>query len=163
MAQRISADLERRLEQAERELSEALERQAATDEVLQVIADSPGDSVPVFNSILANARRICAAKFAHLLLYDGSLFHAAAMEGASAAFFEFWQRGPYALDPETGPRRAVATKQVVHVPDLQQTERFRKPNPQVAALADLAGAAHAAQRHHRAHRHDGRQRGAFRH
>src|SRR5205823_5708832 len=87
-----------------------------------------------------NARRICAATFAHLLLYDGRLFHAAAMEGASAAFFEFWQRGPHALDPETGPRRAVATKQVVHVPDLQQTERFRKPDPQLAALADLAGA-----------------------
>jgi GAF domain-containing protein len=122
------------------ELRESLQRQTATSEVLQVISSSPGDSGPVFNSILANARRICAAKFAHLLLYDGRLFHAAAMEGASAAFFEFWQRGPHALDPETAPRRAVATKQVVHVPDLQQTERFRKPDPQLAALADLAGA-----------------------
>ena len=122
------------------ELRESLQRQTATSEVLQVISSSPGDLGPVFNSILANARRICAAKFAHLLLYDGRLFHAAAMEGASAAFFEFWQRGPHALDPETAPRRAVATKQVVHVPDLQQTERFRKPDPQLAALADLAGA-----------------------
>src|SRR5262249_31867400 len=56
------------------------------------------------------------------------------------AFVEFWQRGPHALDPETGPRQAVETKQIVHVPDLQQTERYRKPNPQLAALADLAGA-----------------------
>ena len=95
---------------------------------------------PVFNSILANARRICEANFAHLLLYDGKVFRAAALEGASPAFVEFWQRGPHALDPETGPRRAVATKQIVHVPDLQQTERYKKPNPQVAALADLAGA-----------------------
>src|SRR5262249_7767497 len=99
------------------ELRESLQQQTATADVLQVISSSPGDSGPVFNSILANARRICEAKFAHLLLYDGRLFHAAAMEGASAAFFEFWQRGPHALDPETGPRRAVATKQVVHVPD----------------------------------------------
>src|SRR5262249_41502192 len=122
------------------DLGEALERQTATSEVLQVISRSPGDLEPAFNSILANARRICAAKFAHLLLYDGKLFHAAAFEGASAAFIEFWQRGPHALDPETSPRRAVATRQVVHVPDVQQTERFRKPNPQLAALADLAGA-----------------------
>src|SRR5436190_8638188 len=122
------------------DLGEALERQTATSEVLQVISRSPGDLEPAFNSILAHARRICAAKFAHLLLYDGKLFHAAAFEGASAAFIEFWQRGPHALDPETSPRRAVATRQVVHVPDMQQTERFRKPNPQSAALADLAGA-----------------------
>jgi signal transduction histidine kinase len=123
-----------------RELSDMLEQQTATSEVLQVISRSPGDLEPVFNSILANARRICVAKFAHLLLYDGKLFHAGAFEGASAAFLEFWRRGPHALDPETSPRRAIATKQVVHVPDMQQTERFRKPNPQLAELADLAGA-----------------------
>jgi transcriptional regulator with GAF, ATPase, and Fis domain len=122
------------------DLSESLEQQTATSEILQVISTWPGELAPVFASILANARRICEAKFAHLLLYDGKLFHAAAMEGASAAFVEFWQRGPHALDPETGPRRAVATKQVVHVPDMQQTERFKKPDPQLAALADLAGA-----------------------
>src|SRR5262249_34301180 len=123
-----------------REVTEALKQQTATAEVLGIISSSPGDLDPVFNSILANARRICAAKFAHLLLYDGKLFHAAALQGASAAFREFWRRGPYALDLETGPRRAVATKQVVHVPDLQQTERYRKGNPQLSALADLAGA-----------------------
>jgi hypothetical protein len=122
------------------ELRESLQRQTATSEVLQVISSSPGDLEPVFKSILANARQICTAKFAHLLLYDGKLFHAAALEGASAAFSEFWRHGPHALDPETSPRRAVATKQVIHVPDMQQTERFRKPNPQLAALADLAGA-----------------------
>jgi hypothetical protein len=109
------------------ELRESLQQQTATSEVLGVISSSPGDLGPVFNSILANARRICSAKFAHLLLYDGKLFHAAAMEGASAEFVKFWQRGPHALDPETGPRQAVATKKVVHIPDLQQTERFRNP------------------------------------
>ena len=122
------------------ELRESLQQQTATSEVLQVISSSPGDLTPVFDSILANARRICEAKFAHLLLYDGKVFRAAAFEGASPAFVEFWQRGPHALDPETGPRRAVTTKQIVHVPDLQQTKRYKRPNPQVAALADLAGA-----------------------
>ena len=64
-----------------RDVTEALEQQTATSEVLQVISSFPGDLDPVFNSILANARRICAAKFAHLLRYDGKLFHAAAFEG----------------------------------------------------------------------------------
>jgi signal transduction histidine kinase len=122
------------------ELRESLQQQTATSEVLQVISSSPGDLEPVFKSILANARHICMAKFAHLLLYDGKLFHAAAFEGASAAFIEFWRHGPHALNPETSLRRAVATKEVIHVPDMWQTERFRKPNPQLAALADLAGA-----------------------
>src|SRR5262249_19322025 len=121
-------------------LPESLQQQPASSEVLQVISVSPGDLTAVFQSILANAKRICEAKFAHLLLYDGDVFRAAAFEGASPAFVEFWQRGPHALDPETGPRQAVETKQIVHVPDLQQTERYRKPNPQLAALADLAGA-----------------------
>src|SRR5262249_17334864 len=91
------------------------------------------------NSILANAKRICEAKFAHLLLYDGDVFRAAAFEGASPAFVEFWQRGPHALDPETGPRRAVETKQIVHVPDLQQTDAYRKPHPQLGGRGRSGG------------------------
>src|SRR5262245_26398187 len=86
------------------ELRESLQQQTATSEVLQVISTSPGELAPVFNSILANARRICEAKFAHLLLYDGKVFSAAAMENAPAAFAEFWERGPHALHPQTGPR-----------------------------------------------------------
>jgi GAF domain-containing protein len=122
------------------ELRESLQQQTATSEVLQVISSSPGELVPVFNSILANAKRICEAKFAHLLLYDGKVFRAAALEGASPAFAEFWKRGPHALGPQTGPRQAVATKQVVHIPDLQQTARYKSGDPQSAGMADLAGA-----------------------
>jgi two-component system, NtrC family, sensor kinase len=122
------------------ELRESLQQQTATSEVLQVISSSPGELAPVFKSILANAKRICEAKFAHLLLYDGRVFRAAAMEDAPAAFAEFWKRGPHALHPQTGPRQAVATKQVVHIPDIQQTARYKSGDPQFAAMADLAGA-----------------------
>src|ERR1700742_2606087 len=72
-----------------RELKEAREQQAATSEVLKVIASSPGDLAPVFDTILANARRICDARFAHLLLYDGYLFRAVTMQHIPAAFAEF--------------------------------------------------------------------------
>ena len=123
------------------ELRVSLEQQTATSEVLEVISTSPGDLTPVFNSILKNATRICEAKFSHLLLYDGEVFRAAAFEGTPAEFIKFWERGPRTLDPRTAPRQAVTTKKIVHVPDMRQTERYKKgDDPQLAALADLAGA-----------------------
>ncbi len=128
------------LRQRTDDLTESLEQQTATSEVLQVISSSPGELEPVFNAILANARRICEAKFAHLMLYDGELFHPSAMEGAPPAFVtEFW-RGPQALSAATGPGRAVATKQVVHIPDMQETEAYKKRDPQFVAMTELTGA-----------------------
>src|SRR5262249_4533978 len=58
-------------QQRTRELSEALERQTATSEVLQVISSSAGTLEPVFETILANATRICEAAFGSMLLVEG--------------------------------------------------------------------------------------------
>ena len=76
------------------ELSESLEQQTATSEVLQVISSSPGELEPVFQAMLENATRICDAKFGNLLLYEGNAFRVAAMHGAPLAWAELRRRDP---------------------------------------------------------------------
>jgi two-component system, NtrC family, sensor kinase len=110
MAQESTTDLERRLAQAQRELSEALERQAATDEVLRVISSSPGELGPVFEAMLANAVRICEASFGNLLLYEGDEFRLVALHNAPPAFAERRRREPVIRPhPETGLGRVART------------------------------------------------------
>src|SRR4030081_3175421 len=57
-----------------RELTESLEQQTATSEVLEVISASAGELDPVFQKLLENATRICGANFGTMTLYDGDSF-----------------------------------------------------------------------------------------
>src|SRR5207245_5310731 len=77
-----------------RELSEALEQQTATSEVLSVISSSPGELEPVFRAMLENATRICEANCGNLFLREQDSFRAVARHGAPAAYAEFRQREP---------------------------------------------------------------------
>src|SRR3974390_3233534 len=79
-------------QQRTRELSEALEQQTATSEVLKVISSSSGELQPVFNAMLANATRVCEAKFGDLWLYDGETFRIAATYGAPPAYADLRRR-----------------------------------------------------------------------
>ena len=87
-----------------RERDEALERLAATSEVLQVISLSTGEIRSVFEAILENAMRICEAKFGHLSLYDGESFHATHLHGVPPSYRKFWERhGADTSKPEYRP------------------------------------------------------------
>jgi GAF domain-containing protein len=88
-----------------RELEEALERQTATSEVLQMISSSPEELEPVFQTMLAKATRLCEASFGILFRYDENVFRAIALQAVAPAFAEFLQRNPARPDP----RIAVGT------------------------------------------------------
>src|SRR2546430_17568444 len=101
-----------------RELSEALEQQTATSEVLRVISSSPGELKSVFEAMLENAVRICEAKFGVLYRYDGKLFHPEALVGAPQALVEFHQkRGAFQAVPGTPLHQLWQTRNVVHTAD----------------------------------------------
>src|SRR5262249_4391106 len=73
------------------ELRESLQQQTATSEVLSVISGSPAELKPVFQAVLANATRLCEAKFGALLLCEADAFRVVALHNAPAAFEEFVQ------------------------------------------------------------------------
>jgi two-component system, NtrC family, sensor kinase len=101
-----------------RELSESLEQQTATSEVLRVISSSPGELEPVFQAMLENAVRICEASFGILFRYDGEVFNTGALVGVPRAYAEFLQSGPHRFENTPGGR-AARTRQLVHVEDLR--------------------------------------------
>jgi GAF domain-containing protein len=123
------------------ETEEALERQAATSEVLKVISSSPGDMKPVFEAILSNALRICEAKFGHLLLYNGESFLATHLHDVPEAYREYWeQHGPIHPSPNTGLGRLLRTKQVAHIPDLKADSAYAEREPLRVVTVEQAGA-----------------------
>ena len=123
-----------------RELSEALEQQTATSEVLQVISSSPGNLEPVFEALLANAQRLCGAKFGTLLLREGDAFRTMAMHGATSEYTEARQRTPL-IQPagDTGLGRVLKAKKVVQIADIQEVPGYAA-NPVQAPIVQLAGA-----------------------
>jgi GAF domain-containing protein len=122
-----------------RELSDALEQQTATSEVLQVISSSPGELEPVFQAILENATQICQAKFGGLYLCDGDAFRAAAFHNAPPAFVEQRTRGLIRPGPNTALGAAARTKQVVHLADARAGSAYFERDPHVTAAVELAG------------------------
>jgi signal transduction histidine kinase/DNA-binding response OmpR family regulator len=138
------AGLEKKVEQRTHELSESLEQQTATSEVLRVISSSPGDLKPVFETMLANATRLCEAKFGNLFLREGDNFRMAALCGAPPAFVEWWgEREPvvHINDfPDMPLTRVAKTEQVQYVSDYTTEPAYLNRNPPAVALVELAGA-----------------------
>jgi GAF domain-containing protein len=129
--------LEQKVEARTRELSESLEQQTATADVLQVISSSPGDLQPVFKSMLNNALRICEAKFGQLLLFDGKGFLPAELHNSPAEYGELFKDGPLIPGPRTALGRVIASKEVAHVADVLAGSTYAEGDPLRIATVDI--------------------------
>ena len=126
------------LRQRTDDLSEALEQQTATSEVLQVISTSSGELEPVFETILANAVRICEATFGNMYLRDGEVFRIAAAHNTPPPLLEHRRRVPLQR-PTSAFGRMVRTKEVVHVADLLADPRYAEREPEIVTGVELGG------------------------
>jgi GAF domain-containing protein/nitrogen-specific signal transduction histidine kinase len=127
------------------ETQEALDRQTATAEVLQVINTSQGDLKPVFDAILDKALRLSHSAFGTLRTFDGTRFQLAAEKNVPQAYLDFSAQritnlvGVHALGP---PVACVITeKRVLQIVDtMEDDDRYRSGDPTRRAIVDLAGA-----------------------
>jgi GAF domain-containing protein len=128
------------LRQRTDDLSESLEQQTATSEVLGVISSSPGELEPVFNAILENATRICSAKFGVLWRrFDDGTAEIFSSLGVPSAFAEFLQRGPHRPGPSSPLNRVAKTLQRLHIADFRADQAYLDHDPLAVAGVELGG------------------------
>ena len=113
------------LRQRTDDLTESLEQQTATSEVLQVISSSPGELEPVFSAMLENAVRICQAGFGNLWLREGDRYRIAATFGAPAAYQDYLRREPTIVPgPSIALGQILQTKQTYQVADVTSAPNY---------------------------------------
>jgi GAF domain-containing protein len=134
---RLFDDVQKRTQ----ELSEALDRQTATSEVLQVISSSPGDLEPVFETSLQNAVRICGAKFGNLFLREGDAFRFHATHGTPPAYADYLRRER--VFHAVGLGQLARTKQPFQIADITveptHAEKLRVATIELAGARTLIG------------------------
>ena len=135
-----NARLFNELQTKTRELTEALEQQTATAEVLSVISSSTGNLAPVFDAMLRKAMELCGANFGVLNTYDGKAFSTAAAFGLPPAYDEYRRKQPLEYGPNTAPARLLQGEPVVEITDLLESEAYRRGDPNRRALVDIGGA-----------------------
>ena len=127
-------------QQRTQELSELLEQQTATSEVLKVISSSPGDLEPVFQAMLENATRICEAKIGILWGFGNGTYSALSMLGITGQYADYLNREPIRAGPATGLGRLASTKQTIHIIDTLAEQAYADRDPFRVATAELGGA-----------------------
>jgi len=143
--EQLIADLRRQLAEREAELAEckaerdeALHRETATAEVLQVINSSPGDPAPVFDAMLEKAMRLCEATHGHVWRFDGEQLHAVSARG-DTRFIEWLQdHSPIRPIPGSAADRVVRGERLVHLTDRREEEAYRD-DPVFRGLVDTSG------------------------
>jgi two-component system, NtrC family, sensor kinase len=138
-------ELKKRLEERTRELaeargqlSEALEQQTATSEVLRVISSSAANIQPVFEIIGERAEKLCDAEISVVSMVDGEVIRPASIHGVTKEGIEAFQRVfPMHLDDETVTARAIRTRSVCHVADVLSDPEYQ--NKETARASGYRG------------------------
>ena len=135
-----NARLLNELRQRTHDLTESLEQQTATSEVLKVISSSPGDLQPVFSAMLESAARLCDASFGNIFRWDNDALRLVATYNTPAAFAEARSRLPLRRTENNPIGEMLASKTVRHVDDLAADERYtRRSDPNIIAAVELGG------------------------
>ena len=139
--QKSYAELEQRVRDRTAELSELLDQQTATAEVLGVINSSPGDLAPVFDAMLDKAMDLCGAAFGTLWTFDGESYHAAALHRVPKAYADFQQQAPIRADPSSKSvlGQLAAGSAIAQILDAAAETAYRD-SPAARALIELGGA-----------------------
>ena len=134
-----NARLLNELRQRTTDLTEALEQQTATSEVLQVISSASGDLEPVFVAMLRNAISICNCKFGNAYLWENNTLKSVVSLNTPTPFANAQARLSLNLGAKNPIARMIATKAVVHVHDEAASEAYAERDPRVVAAVELGG------------------------
>lgn len=140
IGKRSNAGLSAELERLAAERDEALGRERALAEMLQVINGSPSDLQPVFDGLLDRALRLCHAPFGVLFRYDGVAMHLAAMRGsildeAALEWFRMW-----VPEPDSAVGQILKGTPSLHITDVRDTDAYRSGMPSRVKMIDVTGA-----------------------
>jgi signal transduction histidine kinase len=134
------ADLQEQVTFLARELAEAREEQTATSDVLRIISSSPGELEAVFQALLANATRLCEAKFGNLYLHEGGALRLVASHNVPPALVEARRRlGPFQPRPGGILIEVIRTKRTAHVADFAATQAYVERHPAAVDAVELGG------------------------
>ncbi|HTP92980.1 MAG TPA: GAF domain-containing protein, partial [Xanthobacteraceae bacterium] len=127
------------LRQRTTDLTESLEQQTATADVLRVISSSPGDVEPVFQAMLENAARVCEANFGMLFRFEGNAIRPVASLGVPERLLEFFREASRVPSEHAPIMRVARTKQPAHVIDFRDERAYIERNPLAVASVELFG------------------------
>jgi len=127
------------LRQRTTDLTESLEQQTATSEVLKVISSSPGELEPVFQAMLENAVRICDATFGNIYRWDGNTLHLVAAHNTPPAFAEARRRSPLHPKKTSVIARLLETKTAIHFDAATDQGYVDRSDPAAVTGVELGG------------------------
>ena len=134
-----NARLLNELRQRTTDLSEALEQQTATSDVLQVISSSPGDLQPVFAAMLEKAVRICDAQFGTLYLREGDQLRLRSTHNVPPAFAEAQGKNAFRPAPHGMLDAVMKTASTVHLSDLAEARSYVERDPRIVEAVEVGG------------------------